>query len=119
MFKTLATRGAGLPFHLQRFAFSGGHHVAPYDWRDDHALNPHYEEDPRRTGIPESYNYSQPFEAGGNPWKSPWLPEYNPKNLSTNYIGTFPIRSVAESNYLEPHHQNIWDDIAHEWDYES
>lgn len=82
-------------------------------------MNPHYEEDPRRTGIPESYNYSQPFEAGGNPWKSPWLPEYNPKNLSTNYIGTFPIRSVAESNYLEPHHQNIWDDIAHEWDYES
>lgn len=29
------------------------------------------------------------------------------------------MNSVAETNLLEPHHQNVWDDIAHEWDYES
>ena len=34
-------------------------------------------------------------------------------------MGTAPLQSVAETNLLEPHHQNILDDAAHEWDYES
>lgn len=119
MLKKLVRTGAGLPLHLQRFAFSGGHHQKPYDWRDDHALNPFYEEDPRRTGIPDSYAYNQPYDGPSFQYLSPFSPEYNPKDLTTNYVGTYPIRSVAETNMLEPHHQNIWDDIAHEWDYES
>lgn len=119
MLKKLVRTGAGLPLHRQRFAFSGGHHHKPYDWRDDHALNPFYEEDPRRMGIPDSYAYNQPYDGPANQYTSPFAPEYNPKDLTTNYVGTYPIRSVAETNLLEPHHQNVMDDIAHEWDYES
>jgi hypothetical protein len=41
--------------NLNRFAFGGGHHPKPFDWRDDHSLNPYYELDPRTAGIPNSY----------------------------------------------------------------
>jgi hypothetical protein len=63
MLKILGKRG--LPFMLRtpRFAFSGGHHAKPFDWRDDHALNPYFEQDPRSLGIPNPYEYAQPFEA--------------------------------------------------------
>ena len=36
-----------------------------------------------------------------------------------NFVGGPASLSVAETNLLAPHHQNLWDDIAHEWDYES
>lgn len=31
--------------------FSGGHHHHVYDWRDDHAKNPDFFEDPRMVGV--------------------------------------------------------------------
>jgi|JI9StandDraft_2_1071091.scaffolds.fasta_scaffold3156451_1 hypothetical protein len=31
--------------------FGGGHHHAPYDWRDDKGQNPDIFEDPRAIGI--------------------------------------------------------------------
>lgn len=37
------------------FTFSGGHHPKPFDWRDDHELNPYYELDPRALGTKNSY----------------------------------------------------------------
>jgi hypothetical protein len=43
-----------------RAFFSGGHHVKPYDWRDDHALNPYYEQDPRTLGCQDPSTYSYP-----------------------------------------------------------
>ena len=68
MFNTLAKRGFNLPFHLQRYAF-GGHHAKPFDWRDDHALNPYFEQDPRRVGNPNPYEYGQPFESAPNAYE--------------------------------------------------
>jgi len=100
------------------YGFSGGHHK-PYDWREDHALNPYFEVDPRTVGIPNSYEYGQPFEASQGTHISPYPESYNPKDLTLNFVGTVQRLNVGEGNLLEPHHQNIWDDVAHEWDYES
>lgn len=119
MLRILGKRGLSFVTKTPRFAFSGGHHHKPYDWRDDHALNPFYEQDPRALGTPNSYEYGQPFEAELVLAPSSFSPEYNPKDLTLNYIGSGPRYSVAETNLLEPHSQNLWDDIAHEWDYES
>jgi hypothetical protein len=121
MIKILGRRS--LPFLLkpQRFAFSGGHHPKPYDWRDDHALNPYYEADPRTLSTPNPYEYAQPYEAKPDtlfPSFPSWS-KYNPKDLTINYIGSGPALSVAESNLIEPNSQVLWDDIAHEWDYGS
>ena len=119
MIRALATKGLRFPTHLQRFAFSGGHHAKPYDWRDDHALNPYFEEDPRKTGVPNPYEYAQPFQSPPNAYESAFPADYNPKDLTQNYVGSYRLRSVAETNLLEPHQQNLWEDMMHEWDYES
>ena len=65
MFRALVNRRFGFKsvVHLQRYMFGGGHAPKPFDWRDDHSLNPLYEEDPRQTGIPDPYAYGQPFES--------------------------------------------------------
>jgi len=52
MIKALVRKGFRFPTHLQRFHFGGGHAPKAYDWRDDHALNPYYESDPRTKNIP-------------------------------------------------------------------
>jgi hypothetical protein len=119
MIKILGKKGLSLALSTQRFAFSGAHHPKPFDWRDDHALNPYYEIDPRALGVPNSYEYAQPFESKPHILPSSFPAEYNAKDLTTNYIGSGPLLSVAETNALEPHSQNLWDDIAHEWEYES
>jgi hypothetical protein len=119
MIKILGKRGLSFVLNTQRFAFSGAHHAKPYDWRDDHALNPYFEQDPRSLGMPNPYEYSQPFEAHPDPLFPSFDPQYNAKDLTVNYIGSGPTLSVAETNLLEPHSQILWDDIAHEWDYES
>lgn len=54
MIKTIIKAGFINSVHANKFAFSGGHHK-PYDWREDHALNPYFEIDPRTVGIPNSY----------------------------------------------------------------
>ena len=120
MLRAIVNRKLGFKagVHLQRYMF-GGHAPKPFDWRDDHALNPFYEEDPRTTGIPDPYTYGQPFEAEPDKTFIVFPQEYNPKDLTQNFVGTYPLKSVAETNLLDPHHQNAWDDIAHEWDYES
>ncbi len=112
------SRKLGLSAQL-RYKFSGGHHAKPYDWRDDHALNPFYESDPRTVGTPDPHSYAQPFEHDPVPYISAYPTVYNPKDLSTNFVGSHPLMSVAETNGFSPHRQNLWDDIAHEWDYES
>ena len=75
--------------------FSGGHHEKPFDWRDDHALNPYYELDPRQVGTQDPFTYSYPFEGKPTVYSSPWPTNYNPKDLTTNFVGTFPLLSVA------------------------
>jgi hypothetical protein len=119
MLRILGKRG--LPFLLKtpRFAFSGAHHAKPYDWRDDHALNPYFEQDPRSVGTPNPYEYAQPYEAPAEVSIPSFPAQYNAKDLTVNYIGSGPLLSAAETNLLEPHSQVLWDDIAHEWDYES
>lgn len=119
MMKLLRKRGLPLLLKTPRYSFSGGHHAKPYDWRDDHALNPFYEADPRTLGNPDPYEYAQPYEAEPSRTLPSFAPEYNPKDLTTNYIGSGPTLSVAETNDIEPHSQTLWADIAHEWDYES
>ena len=119
MIKAIVRRGYALPVHLQRFHFGGGHATKPYDWRDDHALNPYYEEDPRRRHIPDSYAYGQPYESAPSKPIPTFPDNYNPKDLTQNFVGSRESYDMTEHNLLEPHHQNVWDDIAHEWDYES
>ena len=46
---------------LLKAPFSGGHHAKPYDWRDDHALNPYFEQDPRTLGVQDPFTYAFPF----------------------------------------------------------
>ena len=104
--------------HLQRYAF-GGAAAKPYDWRDDHALNPFYELDPRTVGNPDPFTYAEPFDIKPVPNISAFSPEYNPKDLTQNYRGTYRMQSVSETNLLDPAHQIYWNDISHEWDYES
>ena len=101
MFKALVNRSFRFQtkLHLQRFAFGGGH-AKPFDWRDDHTLNPFYEEDPRRAGLPDPYTYGQPYQSPPNPNPSSFSPDYNPKDLTQNYIGSAPLQSVAETNLL-------------------
>ena len=90
MIKALVRRGFRFPTHLQRFHFSGGHAHKAYDWRDDHALNPFFEEDPRRRGNPDPYEYGQPFESAPNAYECPFPDNYNPKDLTQNFVGTYP-----------------------------
>jgi len=111
-----------LPRSLNKLAFasfSGGHHAKPYDWRDDHALNPFYEQDPRTLGCQDGHTFSFPHEADHLIAETPFPDSYNPKDLTTNFVGHWPLLSVAETNLLETPSQEYWDDIAHEWDYES
>jgi hypothetical protein len=75
--------------------FSGGHHQKPFDWRDDHSLNPYYELDPRMAGTQDPFSYSYPYEGKTRQYYSPWPSNYNPKDLSTNFVGTYPLLSVA------------------------
>lgn len=101
-------------------SFSGGHHHAkPYDWRDDHSLNPFFEQDPRTLGCQDPYAYSYPYEAPAANPETPFPDAYNPKDLATNFVGSYPTKSVAETNLIDAPSQVLWDDIAHEWDYES
>ncbi|CAM6006534.1 unnamed protein product [Sphagnum balticum] len=99
--------------------FSGGHHAKPFDWRDDHDLNPNFSRDPRRIGCKDPYSYSYPHEQDADPWESIFPQNYNPKDLTQNFVGTLPLKSVAETNLMEPPHQVLMDDLAHEFDYES
>ena len=48
--------------HVTSANFAGTHHKKLFDWRDDHDLNPFYEEDPRRVGTQDPFEYSYPFE---------------------------------------------------------
>jgi hypothetical protein len=95
MFKVLMKRGCFLGLTAQRFAFSGGHHHKPYDWRDDHALNPFYEADPKSLGIPNSYEYGQPFHSEVEKTMIVFPDNYNPKDLTVNFAGGPPLLSVA------------------------
>ena len=90
MIKAIVGKGFRLPTHLQRFHFGGGHAHKAFDWRDDHALNPYYEADPRTKGIPNPYEYAQPFESGPDYYAKPFPDSYNPKDLTQNYTGTYP-----------------------------
>jgi hypothetical protein len=121
MLKLLSRKGLAASLtKISRATFSGGHHHAkPFDWRDDHSLNPYFEQDPRTLGCQDPYAYAYPFEAEHAPPQTPFPDSYNPKDLSTNYVGSYPLHSVAETNLIELPNQVLWDDIAHEWDYES
>lgn len=104
---------------LLKAPFSGGHHPKAYDWRDDHSLNPYFEQDPRTLGVQDPFTYAFPFEAELAKPETPFPDNYNPKDLSTNFVGSWGTLSVAETNPVEVPTQVLWDDIAHEWDYES
>lgn len=98
--------------------FSGGHHHAkPYDWRDDHTLNPFYEQDPRTIGCKDPQTYAFPYEAEPRGHETPYPSAYNPKDLTVNFVGSTGGLSVGETNLLDVPEQVLWDDIAHEWDY--
>lgn len=43
--------------------FGGGHHHAPYDWRDDHAKNPDLFYDPRMIGVKPASEFTYPHQA--------------------------------------------------------
>lgn len=62
MISLIARRGLSLSLNKSLKAyFSGGHHAKPYDWRDDHALNPFFEADPKTVGSPNPAEYEYPF----------------------------------------------------------
>lgn len=42
--------------------FSGGHHHQVYDWRDDHAQNPDFYEDPRMIGVRRADTFVTPYK---------------------------------------------------------
>lgn len=42
--------------------FSGGHHHQVYDWRDDHAQNPDFYEDPRMIGVRRGDTFVTPYK---------------------------------------------------------
>jgi hypothetical protein len=111
-----------LPFSLKKvvsFRFSGGHHAKPYDWRDDHALNPFFEADPKTIGCKDPGEYEYPHVAEAEKAIKVYPDEYNPKDLTTNFVGTTPLFSVNETNGLLTPYEHIWNEVAHEWDYES
>lgn len=89
MIRAITKAGLRFPTHLQKYNF-GGHAAKAYDWRDDHSLNPYYEEDPRRRNIPDAYEYGQPFQSSPNPYECPFPDSYNPKDLTQNFVGTYP-----------------------------
>jgi hypothetical protein len=117
MISVIARRQLMLNFRNLAF-FSGGHHSKPFDWRDDYDLNPNYQRDPRRMGVPDPYSYSYPHEADPPQRIIPFA-NYDPKDLTQNFVGTFRLQSAAETNHPCPPQQVILDDIAHEYDYES
>jgi hypothetical protein len=75
--------------------------------------------DPRQAGTQDPFTYSYPYEGKTQEYYSPWPTQYNPKDLSTNFVGTYPLLSVAETNLLNVPDQNVWDDLQHEFDYRS
>ena len=118
MIRNITKKGFNLQWHLQRFAFGGGHAKA-FDWRDDHDLNPFYELDPRRAGLPDPKTYEYPHVSEPNRYTNPYPSNYNPKDLTQTFVGTYPLQSVGETNLVEAPEQVILDDIQHEWDCES
>jgi len=70
-------------------------------------------------GTKDPTTYAYPFEGESQAYKSPWPTNYNPKDLTSNFVGTFPLLSVAETNLMNVPEQNLWDDIPHEYDYKS
>lgn len=118
MISAIAKRQLALTLR-SRYCFSGGHHHKAYDWRDDYDLNPNYQRDPRRLGCVDPYTYSYPHEGPQVQTDIVFPSNYNPKDLTTNFTGTWALQSAAETNFLEVPHQVVMDDIAHEFDYES
>lgn len=99
-----------------RASFSGG--VYPpktYDWRDDHAQNHYFEQDPRLIGIKDGHEYEYPHNDTMKPWESVFPKEYNAKDLTVNFVGTYPVAHIGEANFINAPHQNLFEDIAHEW----
>ena len=93
--------------HKSLASFSGGHHAKPFDWRDDHALNTSYEQDPRKIGIPDAREYEYPFkEAAPDPIMLDYPQQYNPKNLKLNWIGPYVEDGRVITNYLDAPEQN-------------
>ena len=105
--------------HSLRAPFGGVYPPKTYDWRDDHDKNPYFPEDPRQTGTVDGHDYEYPHKQDTAPHQ-PWCPDnYNPKDLTTNFVGTTPLQSVGDTNFMNVPMQNLWDDISHELDMES
>lgn len=80
--------------------FSGGHHHHVYDWRDDHAQNPDFYDDPRMVGIRSAQEYVTPYkEDKPLTWDYSHPDSYNQKDLTTTYSGTNHFGVIA--NYPE------------------
>jgi len=101
-----------LPFALRMIttaSFSGGHHAKPYDWRDDHALNPFFEADPKTIGCRDPAEYEYPHVAETPKGIQVYPAEYNPKDLTTNFVGTVRQFSAEETNGVLMPYEHIWD----------
>lgn len=71
--------------------FSGGHHHQVYDWRDDHAQNPDFFEDPRMIGVRKADTFVTPYkeeESERLTYRYSHPSNYNPKDLTTNMVGS-------------------------------
>lgn len=99
--------------------FSGKKHPPPYDWRDDHDMNPSFERDPRRIGCEDPTLYSYPYEGVQKEMPDLYPKEYDPKDLTKNFVGTYPMQPLEVTNLMEAPMQVLMDDIAHEREYGS
>ena len=52
-----------------------------YDWRDDHAKNPDFEENILNRGTPDPRHYEYPFQSEGCGWVYSHPAAYSQKNL--------------------------------------
>lgn len=71
-----------------------GHHAKPYDWRDDYSKNPEYVQNFLNRGCQDPATYHFPFEAPMPKWTYVHPANYDPRDLTKNFINPKHIEPI-------------------------